>query len=151
MQEQRFVAVDPGVRACGVAAFENGELHRAWWSRGELSDIVDEMTLGADLDLVIIETPITVRGRAFRGSTASLLKLSIAIGELSAFCKARGVKVALTPVSTWKRSVPTEALAARLPKQLTDVESSRIEWPAQSYRHNVVDAIALGRWALKNL
>lgn len=150
---KHLVAVDPGVRACGVAHFGDKRLVRAEWTKGEPSIVAERIASFFDdyeNPRIVIETPIVVRGRAFRGQTKSLLQLSQAIGELTGVLKSLHCRVEHVSVREWKRNVPTEALHARLmlPGVLTPAEHAAIDWPAPSYRHNVTDAIALGRWYL---
>lgn len=146
-----LVAIDPGVRACGVACFIDRRVAYAAWMKGNASEVAQRIAAlseAYDNPLVVIETPIVVRGRAFRGQTKSLLQLSQAIGELTGALRALDFTVEHVPVNVWKRSTPTEALHARLmqPGVLSPAEHDAIVWPAPSYRHNVTDAIALGRW-----
>lgn len=148
---KHLVAIDPGVRACGVAHFVDKRLVRAEWTKGEPSIVAERVASFFDdfeNPRIVIETPIVVRGRAFRGQTKSLLQLSQAIGELTGALRALDFTVDHVPVNVWKRNTPTEALHARLmlPGVLSPAEHAAIDWPAPSYRHNVTDAIALGRW-----
>ena len=148
-----LVAIDPGVNACGVAFFIDKRVAYAEWMKGDASEVVQRIAaLSEDYDNphVVIETPIVVRGRAFRGQTKSLLQLSQAIGELTGVLKSLHFAVEHVPVNVWKRNTPTEALHKRLmsPGVLSPAEHVLIVWPAPSYRHNVTDAIALGRWYL---
>ncbi len=153
----RIVAIDPGVKASGVACFDGGSLVSAFWARESGARSMEaEVILRASSAfgfsagevVAVVEEPITVRGRAFRGSTESLLKLSQSIGALRAMLQSIGTRVELTSVRAWKGNVPTEALQERLLRKLDEDEKLRIEWPAQSYAHNIVDAISLGLWAL---
>lgn len=151
-----IVAIDPGIRASGVAVFHRGSLVAAKWVKGHESDVVSwtqRQVLGIPQAFVgrvcsFVEEPIVVRGRAFRGKTESLLQLSQTVGMLRAMFEGVGVDVGRVPVRDWKRNVPTEALHERLERKLDEHEKSVIQWPAKSAAHNVVDAISIGLWAL---
>lgn len=160
-----FVAIDPGVKACGVAVFtqrinEPWYLDRAWWAKGLAVDVAREVE--SDLAYrvrrralwAVIEKPLVVHGRAFRGKTSSLLDLSIAVGELRALSKSFAEETYLISAADWTRGVPYEVREARLfapaPLGLCDFERNLINWPAKSAAHNVVDAIAFGRWWIQH-
>jgi RNase H-fold protein (predicted Holliday junction resolvase) len=148
---KHLVAIDPGVRACGVACFSGKQIAYATWMKGGPSEVAHRIvSLFEEYEkpYIVIETPIVVRGRAFRGQTKSLLQLSQAVGELTGALRVLDFTVDHVPVNVWKRNTPTEALHARLmlPGVLSPAEHAVIDWPAPSYRHNVTDAIALGRW-----
>ncbi len=164
-----FIGIDPGVRACGVAAVDgDGELIGALWARTTTkkalaATVVEAAVAGARRFLttrnydgsgvVGIEMPRTYGGSARRGDTNDLLELSVVVGGL---VQATPIHLFAHPVrvdvDTWKRNIDSAVLEARLlghqwgDSLLSAKEQMRIEWPAKSYRHNVVDAIALARW-----
>lgn len=167
-----YVGIDPGVHACGVACVEGDsmKLLGAVWARtttadalaNEVAEAVQEgirLTSRTNLHYIKpqhytvgIEFPEVTRDRA-RGDakTEDLLELCWAIGCIEqALKRHERLHVARVQVSTWKRNVNTDVLEQRLhmapPVGLDPVEHSTIIWPAPSYRHNVVDAIALARW-----
>ena len=149
-----IITIDPGVRASGVAVFHRGSLIAAKWVRGHETEVVlwaqrrvCEIPQVGSIKC-FLEEPIVVRGRAFRGKTESLLKLSQTVGMLRGMFESVGVSVELVSVRVWKRSVPTEALTERLARKLDEHEKSVIEWPAKSAAHNVTDAVSLGLWVL---
>lgn len=168
-----YVGIDPGVHACGVAFCSGSTLRGAMWARADgtrdaLAANVAEAVLVALSDkfkiagsarddfraVVGIEFPEVTEGRA-RGNadTADLLELSYAIGRIeeAVHREVFNAHVVRVQVSTWKKNINTDVLAHRLLKMVPPVgldraEHSSIVWPAESYRHNVVDAIALARW-----
>jgi len=169
-----YIGIDPGVHACGVAVVQQNVLRHAMWARTQTAEALDPDIVNATMRAVVlgisrpgpwaiyqpsdelrfvVEMPETENGRA-RGNAATtdLLELCFVIGRIvegirNAF---PGAHIARAPVSVWKRGVPTDALESRLflapPLGLTKEEHERVVWPARSYRHNVVDAIALARW-----
>ena len=166
-----YVGIDPGVHACGVAACDKYGLLGALWARTDTKDaLAPEIAQAAMRGLLIatqtraglkqsdvvvgIEFPEVTRDRA-RGEakTEDLLDLCFAIGRVAEYIKGRmpEAHVMRVQVSTWKHNVKTEVLAKRLlgmvpPMGLSLAETKNIAWPADSYRHNVVDAVALARW-----
>lgn len=166
-----YVGIDPGVHACGVAACDKYGLLGALWARTDTkealaADVAQAAMHGLRIacqtrpsirqsDIVVgIEFPEVTRDRA-RGEakTEDLLELSFAIGRVVEYIKGRmpDAHVMRVQVSTWKHNMKTEVLAKRLlhmvpPMGLSRAEHGNITWPAESYKHNVVDAIALARW-----
>lgn len=163
-----YVGIDPGVRACGVAASDGQSLIGALWARSETKerlgdDVVDAAVEGvrrvcsdrrAGGDWVVgVEFPEVTRDRA-RGDakTEDLLELCYWIGRVEQQLRERlRAHVVRVQVSTWKHNIKTEVLEHRLlrmvpPMGLSRAEHATITWPAPSYRHNVVDAVALARW-----
>ena len=156
-----YVGIDPGVHACGVAVVGGeGKLVAAAYVK-EAGDIATTTMLAvreavglpllAGLVFVGIEFPQVYRGRA-RGNadTQDLLELSFVVGRLIECFAWAEFKPLRVDVQSWKRNMPTDVLEARLhkppPMGLSAEEWSRVRMPAKSYRHNVVDAIALARW-----
>lgn len=166
-----YVGIDPGVHACGIAASDKYAMLGALWARTDTKDALAEDVAEAALrglrlavqsrpsvrndELVIgIEFPEVTRDRA-RGEakTEDLLDLSFAVGRVFEHLKTKlpGAHLLRLQVSTWKHNVKTEVLAKRLlgmvpPMGLSLAETKNVTWPADSYRHNVVDAIAISRW-----
>ncbi len=166
-----YVGIDPGVHACGIAACDKYGLLGALWARTDTKealapDIAQAAMHGLRIatqtrpsirqsDIVVgIEFPEVTRDRA-RGEakTEDLLDLCFAVGRIAEYIQGRmpEAHVMRLQVSTWKHNVKTEVLERRLlhmtpPNGLAPGEASSITWPAPSYRHNVVDAIALARW-----
>lgn len=166
-----YVGIDPGVHACGIAACDKYGLLGALWARTDTkdalaADVAEAALRGLRLavqsrpsvrsdELVIgIEFPEVTRGQA-RGEakTEDLLDLSFAVGRVFEHIKTKlsSAHVLRLQVSTWKHNVKTEVLERRLlhmtpPNGLSLAEHKNVTWPAPSYRHNVVDAIALARW-----
>lgn len=167
-----FIGIDPGVHNAGVAIVNDGTLCAAMWARADgtkaaLADHVADAVLralpepvlrareyAATRDVIVgIEYPELTHGRA-RGSadTSDVMELAYAVGRIEEALRRElfYAHVCRVRVSTWKRSVSTDVLAARLelppPVGLTPDERASIIWPAPSYRHNVVDAIAIARW-----
>lgn len=165
-----YVGIDPGVHAAGVAVCDGSSaLQGALWARadgtaGALGDDVANAVLVALAVLKVptltlqgvtigIEFPEVTRGRA-RGAarTEDLLELAWAVGRIEEALRGamQNTHVMRVAVRTWKANVNSDVLAARLklepPVGLTGYEWAHVQWPAPSYRHNVVDAICLARW-----
>lgn len=156
------VSIDPGVRACGVAVWMDGNLLAAAHVKSRCKEddslawdamaravvrYVDTtlFAIGADRlappDHLVIEFPQTYGGRSAKGDTNDLLQLAAVV---SAICTRFG-SITIWRPREWKGSVPKEVTARRVDARLSAAEKSRIHWPAPSLRHNVYDAIAIGQ------
>jgi hypothetical protein len=157
------VSIDPGLRACGVAVFENSVLVRAALVKSPergvrgpvawraMADAVAAYIGRGALDVLVIEVPQVYQQRAWKGDPGDLIELAGVDGALVG---------ALQPFESigyfpkeWKGQVPKEIHCARTILKLQTRgldEEGKIEPVAQSLRHNVVDAVGLGLFQLDN-
>lgn len=119
-----MIAIDPGVRSCGVAAFTtDGTLA---FARNEPLDRV--ITLAGDFNEIVVELPQTYGGRAAGNSDANvLIALGRVVGrfeQVSAYWRA-SFRV-LTPYE-WKSNIPPDRACARAWALLTLDERRRVD------------------------
>ena len=154
-----LVSLDPGLRGCGVAWWNvYGELrHVAYirnpektgdgpraWTGYERVCLWDKRT-----DYFISEVPQVYRAGASKGDPDDLLQLAGVVGVFSALMSA-DVRIGVKP-REWKGQVPKDVHHKRLLKELNYLETTMIEEAAPpSLRHNVLDAVGIGLWWLKN-
>lgn len=157
MESQNVLAVDPGLRACGVAEFRAGLLRRAAYvessgeSCGEMASAVRAWyglggSDGAGAERAIVELP-RVYGRGGKGDSNDLVNLATVCGALC---------VALTELSPsfvypgqWKGEVPKEVMMRRIIGRLSPEELAAVALPrARGLQHNVFDAVGIGLWAI---
>lgn len=158
------VAIDPGVHVCGLAAFVEGELVHAELTTGlggqihPLLEVVDgvehalkTLTTGLEMQVetLIVEKPQVYEARLQKGDQRDLIDLAIVVGCILDRARPYATSALLVHPHDWKQNTPKDITAARVEKHLSPEEYARIEWPsANSSRHNVYDAIALGLWRL---
>lgn len=155
-------AVDPGLRGCGVAIFDEdtkallradyvkgsaaGERAEAWramadsvWSWAEPWKTYTKM---------VIEFPqVRQRGSqraAKRGTDPNdLIQLAAVVGALVCIRSLRTVPIVYLP-EEWKGQVPKEIHHERARARLSSVELAVLPKLAKNILHNTMDAVALG-------
>lgn len=155
---KKIIAIDPGLRVCGVAEITDGVLTRAVlvtstektvrggpaWVAMARAVTAAVSSWGAPCVLVV-ECPQQYDAANCRVDRADLSELSAVAGAL---CAVLGSGEVRTPVPrAWKSTVPKDIHNARTLAKLTASEAGCIVWPASSLRHNVTDGIGLGLWA----
>lgn len=102
---------------------------------------------------VIIEKPVIYPNRNMKGDPNDILKLAIGVGEYKEFFQRRGSRVALVEPRSWKGSIPKDVHHARVWGELSPsaqaVVSEFAKDVAPSKRHNLLDAVALGRGSFR--
>ncbi len=153
---RRLLAIDPGLRTCGVAYFVGGTLAEAKLVVGpksgdmawnEMAGAVHASTPFADE--VVIELPqvYNVRARS-KGDANDLIQLAAVVGALATYHAGR--KMQIVRPSQWKGQTKKEVTKNRCVEKLSEAELARVELPkAKSLHHNIFDAVGLGLWALK--
>jgi len=155
-----LLTVDPGVHACGVAYFTDGKLNAATYlcASNKAPLTISAPYLAARISLwvglagrsrpseVVIELPQVYRRTLSKGDPNDLINLAVVCGAIAAqFPNVRFVRPA-----EWGKQIPKAIKNTRALAMLSDEEKSRIEYPkAKSLSHNVLDAVAIGLWALK--
>jgi len=140
-----LLAIDPG--ACtGFAAFRDGDLYAAGTSSPDEADGV--WPLLACTDLVVIENPrIYPRQKA---DPNSILKLARCVGRYEErFGRSGRTRVQLIEPHDWKGSIPKAIMTNRIEAALTTAERALLPDLPKTKRHNMLDAIGLGKWSLK--
>lgn len=156
-----FASIDPGLRACGVAIWEDGHLKRAALVRGDYqSKLLAESAMAMsrvvreylhDYYSIVIELPQTYRGRAEKGDANTLIELGVVCGAISAV---NGSVIFVRP-HDWKGTIPKKnkegvnVVRERVREELSEIELARVQLPSRSLEHNVYDAIGIGLWHLK--
>lgn len=172
----RVIAVDPGIRGCGVAVFDwssgavYSELAKAEYVRNSSVPDAPARALAAVLmayavmtavgpvredDQVVLEWPRVywsrIRSGAARGDPNDLLPLAAVCGALAT----RGVPHCYAP-SEWKGQLPKDVCRGRVRARLNAAEREVLDAAeraaGKSLAHNVADAVGLGlhhlgRWA----
>lgn len=156
----RLLAVDPGKKHNGWALFEEGELLMLGLTRGRdayatakaVRDTV--ASLGMDVNVLVIESQEIYRGPN-RKNPNDMLEVAFASGCLAGMIPHQELVRPLPRV--WTKGQKKEIRHARLldaaRSPMTDWEMSAVlNYKApKTLKHNVIDAVALGLYALKRL
>ncbi len=136
-----MIAIDPGVKFCGVACFAADELQ---WARYVAVDDLDGMCRSHEL---IIEMPRIYPGSGQqKGDLNDLLDLAAVVG----YCEGIfGVGARVFP-ARWKGQVPKKIMSARIMSKLSSTEQGRIV-RVGAKDHNTIDAVGIGLWHLGRL
>lgn len=110
---------------------------------------------------VIIERPQVYRGRASKGDPNDLITLAIQVGRYTERFEAHGCTVEHVLPHEWKGSVDPDVLCRRIVEALLPREREALfqvlaplarkpveEDLTAGRRHNVIDAVGLGKWSL---
>lgn len=146
MRSHSYIAVDPGIDT-GWALFDvKGDLEECG-----LGDVFPFRTSAK----VVIEKPEIYAARFMKGNPNDLITLAIRVGRYQQVLEQRGnhCEVKLVLPKTWKGQVPKEIMAARTLQSLSEKEKEvfmvQTKGITKSKMHNVWDAVALGKWAIK--
>lgn len=149
-----LASIDPGLRKCGVAVWEDGKLVRAELVRG-IKNVEGPWTwrsmaeavrkYAGHVDSVAIELPQVYRPQKI--PSADLIQLTAVVGAICQELYA-GFCVAYLP-REWKGSVPKEITELRAKSRLSATELASIRLPCASDANNVWDAIGIGLFHLK--
>lgn len=155
------LAVDPGIRGCGVALFQDGQLDRAQYvenpcRRGcSLVEIraMAEAVAGAQFSVarltLALEFPRVYPGPQQKGDQNDLLPLAGIVSALAAMYPLAQVRHYFP--RDWKGTIDPDVLIERVKARLSPEEHARVELPRASLAHNVYDACGIGLHALGRL
>lgn len=138
-----LLAIDPGART-GWAFFQ------AWpqgWRLDGCGVVQPDVSLGiSNPDIVVIENPqIYANGKA---DPDDILKLARLVGRYEErFRKASLIE--LVRPREWKGSIDGDIMCARIEAAMTPEEKVVAAAYKGGYRHNMIDAIGLGKWAAR--
>lgn len=160
-----LLAMDPGIRGCGVATFEDGVLIEALYivspcktgnKAAECSSMASWIYASVarvDVDELVVEWPRIYASRIREGSSKAdpndLLALCGVDAALAALLAP--AKVTSYVPSEWKGSTPKEVCEARIKARLNKFELTvyaAAEAASKSKFHNVVDSIGISLFHL---
>ena len=167
MQTINFLAVDPGLNASGWAAFDSSELLGCGCFRtdAELKATEKEEKMAVQFERfknvgfdLVIEYPQVYRQRMSKGNPASLIQIAILVGMIKGVLQCECVEVL---PHRWKGTIPKTSnpekyiIHKRNLEELNYYEMENytrgLDCTPKTLRHNVIDAVGLGKWAQKNL
>ena len=153
---ERLYAVDPGLRCCGMAYFENSLLQWArlvetdaggsepyrWIAMSEELDLAsDEVICNARHEgaSVVVEFPKAYVGAKSGGDYEDLLQLAAVVGAIR--------PTRIVRPHEWKGQMKKDPCNRRVLERLDGTERSHIE-DAGAKTHNVLDAVGIGLYCL---
>lgn len=167
-----LIAVDPGLRGCGVAVFRNGNLQHAEYvvnsnktDRGPLAHMlmaeavavaVTERFPSSNTErrYVIVEFPQHYPGPGKPIDVNDLFDIagvaSACLVTLATWAPVEDVDCRWSLPRGWKGNIAKEIMTRRICDSLTDRER-RLIVKAGSKDHNTIDACGLGLWQLGRL
>lgn len=162
MGHLNFVAIDPGLRGCGVAWFRDGRLKEAAYvesrertARGAdcfvgMADAVHEWRLNQDCEYhyTVIELPQVYQSKHQKGDQDDLVQLA---GVVGAICQTSGDSVETVRPREWKGTIAKEVMTRRIESRLDEDEKAAIVRWSAALDHNILDAVGIGLWYLGRL
>jgi|ERR1700690_2820420 len=136
-----LLALDPGART-GWASYVGGKLVGC----GVVSPNELLETPGKG-DMVVIENPQIYPNSPAR--PADILKLARIVGRYEERYGYRWKHIELIEPHQWKGSVPKDIMLKRIEDATPLTDRPALLAYQGGYRHNMIDAVGLGRWALK--
>lgn len=159
------ISCDPGVRASGVAFFEDKKLIKVKLVRSQQSIVAPMCRAFVDLEVppgfnpthVVVERP-TVYGRGGRhgkGDPNDLISIAMVAGAFIAAFASEGAGVRDYQPRTWKGSVKKSVHNDRILDALDDDELAVFdrgtEKVPRGLLHNAIDGVGLGLYFLRRL
>jgi hypothetical protein len=83
-----------------------------------------------------------------KGSQNDLIEVAVSVGAIVGATSADTTVTLVTPAE-WKGQLPKDVHHARIAKHITPTMRAHVEAYPKHLQHNVLDAIALGLWALE--
>ncbi len=148
----RILSVDPGLVCCGWAFWCDGQMTSSGITRTKETDlgrrVLDHAAILDKMypDVLVIEKPEVYAQRFLKGDPEDLIHIAIVVGAIVHAAKTFEIRMPLP--KTWKGQISKEISAARTLKKLSEEEKQRMGKVIPSLKHNMMDAIGIGLWAL---
>ena len=159
-----ILAIDPGLRHCGMALFReklliDAALVRITADAYGTSEAARLMALQVgrwkqraaySLELVIELPKVYPTGRQ-QGDQNDLIKLAALAGAIVGSCDWQSSRF-IEP-RTWKGTINADEMTGRIQGRLSDFERTRVDLESspKSLHHNIWDAVGIGLWACGRL
>lgn len=146
----RLISIDPGVNHLGWALHQGGKLtHCDLCETDSFANIV-----GTSWDIFVIEKPMIYAPKHWKGDPNDLIDLAIVVGEIKGYYEGHEYEVNLVEPWEWKGQTPKEVTKNQIDKELEMDEMKVLKQALMKHpknlRHNIYDAVGLGRWYVKN-
>jgi len=144
-----LLSIDPGVKTVAWALFRKGYLVDVQLSRAKsLEEQIGGLQLPEAVAKVVIEVPQVY---ASSPRAEDLIRLAMVAGACLKEAGRYGheIEALLVKPHAWKGTVPKDIHNKRVLKRLDRQERSLVEdVNPKSLRHNAIDAVGIGLWAL---
>ncbi len=141
-----LLALDPGARTGWALFHDLSGWHVA--AAGVFSPTDPCIVPVKTLDFVVIENPVIYPNS--RARPADILKLARIVGRYEErFASRTRHPVQLVEPRQWKGTIDGDIMVARIEAAMTEADRITLAGYRGGYRHNAVDAIGLGYWALR--
>ena len=142
------LSVDPGVNHIGWARHEGGKLTHC-----DLSQTWVDLVYTSE-DIIVIEKPQVYAPKHWKGDPNDLINVAIVAGEIGGYYGGHDYDVHYVLPATWKGQTPKEVTKNQIDKEL-DMDEMKVLKQAlmkhpKGLRHNIYDAVGIGRWYAKN-
>ncbi len=155
----KLCAVDPGVKATGIALFTDYKLEYVKLVRARSLAMMIASLVHVewppdygDPKLVLVERPVVYPRDGIKKAKDLITVALVAGAAAAAFGGAPWTETDFVEPRTWKGSTPKDIHNARVLKILDDDElevfNARIEGLSDGVVHNVVDAVGIGLYKL---
>jgi hypothetical protein len=138
-----LLAIDPGARTGGALFMCFAGVWTLTWA-GVVRPTDRERFPVKTADLVVIECPTRVYDQATVGS---ILKLARVVGRYEELFA--DTHVELVEPRAWKGTIDGDIMLKRIEAALTETERQVVGRWTGGYAHNMLDAIGLGKWAIR--
>jgi hypothetical protein len=150
---------DPAAAHVGWAVFANQRLAFCGLERGEpigeaIGILADKITPNAWSEglRIVVEVPQVYQQRSWRGDPNDLISVALTAGRIAQAFESHAIAELVRP-HAWKRNAAKAVMLRRIEERLDERERNVLhtaKMPA-GLRHNVIDAIGLGLFALDRL
>lgn len=146
----KLLAIDPGIRGCGVAYFLGQDLIEASYvknpvTKGNDPEAVRSMAYAINTHLVAnlaVEIPRVYQGSKQKGDPNDLLPLAAICCSVATLLP--NAKVTGYYPRDWKGTVDPDVMTQRIQGRLTGREATNVISVGRSLDHNIWDAIGIG-------
>lgn len=146
----KLLAIDPGIRGCGVAYFLGQDLIEASYVKnpilkGDDPEAIRKMAYRINTHLVshlALEIPRVYQGSKQKGDPNDLLPLAAICCSVAALCPNASVK-GYYP-RDWKGTVDPDVMIQRIQGRLSGREATNVISVGKTKDHNIWDAIGIG-------
>lgn len=143
-----ILCIDPGVRAAGVALFDDKELTTAWLAEGkDWEDTADSVMRKLPVNSCLVQEVVVEHMQIYKqtglAQANDLITVSMMAGRVTGLFSGWASAKSYLP-RDWKGQVPKDIMVKRVEKVISKEELKRVDWPSADKRHNVWDAISIG-------
>ncbi len=157
-----MITIDPNLRGCGVALWQNGLLVRAMYVKGpakgrgyavaeELAYHVELAVKDFDISLIVCEYPRFYGSTHDKGDPNDLIDVAVVGAAVSTKLDSLCSHIEHVFPSDWKGNVKKQIMLERIWSKLSDAEKAVVQKTNKSDTEDILDAVGIGLWKLNRL